>query len=149
VKATIPFVDMFVGLGSASHYLKEWFHPVAAFDSDSDARKVFKKFFPEAVVTADFNNMLVEGDGEGTYKQAAKTARVAFCSPPCSSISVMNDARDESSAQARLVVDTVRLLQDGVLEVMVIESTPNLVAALGGKLYAEMHTAPDFEKGTT
>jgi hypothetical protein len=40
-----------------------------------DARKVFKKFFPEAVVTADFNNMLVEGDGEGTYKQAAKTAR--------------------------------------------------------------------------
>ena len=78
---------------------------MAAFDSDSDARKVFKKFFPEAVVTADFNNMLVEGDGEGTYKQAAKTARVAFCSPPCSSISVMNDARDESSAQARLVVD--------------------------------------------
>jgi hypothetical protein len=138
MKATIPFVDMFVGLGSASHYLKEWFHPVAAFDSDSDAPKVSKKFFPEAVVTADFNNMLVEGDGEGTYKQAAKTARVAFCSPPCSSISVVNDARDESSAQAKLVVDTVRLLQDGVLEVMVIESTPNLVAALGGKLYAEM-----------
>jgi hypothetical protein len=97
---------MFVGLGSASHYLKEWFHPVAAFDSESDARDVFTKFFPEAVVTANFNNMLVEGDGEGTYKQAAKTARVAFCSPPCSSISVVNDARDESSAQARLVVDS-------------------------------------------
>jgi hypothetical protein len=129
---------MFVGLGSASHYLMEWFHPVAAFDSDSDAREVFTKFFPEAVVTTDFNNMLVEGDGDGTYKQAAKTARAAFCNPPCSSISVVNDARDESSAQARLVVDTVRLLQDGVLEVMIIESTPNLVAALGGKLYAEM-----------
>jgi hypothetical protein len=50
-KETIPFVDMFVGLGSASHYLKEWFHPVAAFDSDSDAREVFTKFFPEAVVS--------------------------------------------------------------------------------------------------
>ena len=59
VKTTIPFVDMFVGLGSASHYLKEWFHPVAAFDSDSDAREGFTKFFPEAVVTADLNNMLL------------------------------------------------------------------------------------------
>jgi hypothetical protein len=28
VKATIPFVDIFVGLGSASRYLKEWFQAV-------------------------------------------------------------------------------------------------------------------------
>jgi hypothetical protein len=141
-KTTIPFIEMFVGIGSASHYLKEWFHPVAAFDSDADARTVFSKFSPDAVLTTNFNNMLAGGDGEGAYKHAAKTARVAFSSPPCSNISVVNvrgsTTRDESSAEAKLVVDTVCLLQDGALEVMIIESTPNLVAALGGKLYSEV-----------
>jgi hypothetical protein len=36
--STVPFVEMFSGVGIASHYLKQRFHPTAAFDSDPDAQ---------------------------------------------------------------------------------------------------------------
>jgi hypothetical protein len=71
---TIPFIDMFSGIGSASHYLKQWCHPVAAFDSDADAENVFTSHFPGVPMAGDFDNITNGPDGPGTYKQRGGSA---------------------------------------------------------------------------
>jgi hypothetical protein len=73
-KTTVPFVEMFSGVGSASHYLREWFHPVAAFDSDVDVRAMVSEHLPQCTMATDFASMLAAGDGEGTFLGAAKGA---------------------------------------------------------------------------
>jgi hypothetical protein len=97
---------------------------VAAFDSDADAANVFTSHFPGVPMAGDFDNITNGPDGPGTYKQAARQERVAFASPPCSDISVINDSRNESSKQARLIVRTVQSLSEGNIEVMVVWNLP-------------------------
>ena len=109
--STVPMVEIFCGIGSASHYLKHLFHPVGAFDSDAGARDVMSKRFPQCTMATDFASVMAAGDGPGTFIEAAKGARVAFASPPCSQTSVVNKARDESSYTARLYVYMLNILR--------------------------------------
>jgi hypothetical protein len=109
--STIPFVEMFSGVGSASHYLKQWFHPTAAFDSDPAAQAVMAKHFPACAMAADCESILAGGEDTTKFAAAAKSARVAFGSPPCSQTSVVNKQRDESSPTAMLSVTVLKLLE--------------------------------------
>jgi hypothetical protein len=136
--STVPFVEMFSGVGSASHYLKQWFHPTAAFDSDPNAQAVMAKHFPTCAVAADCESILAGGVGTTEFATAAKSARVAFASPPCSQTSVVNKQRDESSPMAMLSVAVLKLLAYFPFEVLVLESTPGLASALGGRPMAAM-----------
>jgi len=132
-------VELFAGVGSLSHYLRGTFHPIAAFDSDADARAVMSAHFPQCTMATDFASVMAAGDGDGTFLGAAKGARVAFASPPCSQTSVVNKQRDESSYAARLCIYMLQVLAVAPLEVMVFESTPAIMSALGGRLMAEMY----------
>jgi hypothetical protein len=136
--STVPFVEMFSGVGSASHYLKQWFHPTAAFDSDPAAQAVMAKHFPACAMAADCESILAGGEGTTKFAAAAKSARVAFASPPCSQTSVVNKQRDESSPTAMLSVTVLKLLEYFPFEVFVLESTSGLASALGGRLMAAM-----------
>jgi site-specific DNA-cytosine methylase len=89
-------------------------------------------------MATDFASVMAAGDGPGTFIEAAKGARVAFASPPCSQTSVVNKAGDESSYTARLSVYTLNILRYLSLEVLIVESTPTIVSALGGRLLTEM-----------
>ena len=109
--STIPFVEMFSGVGSASHYLKQWFHPTAAFDSDPAAQAVMAEHFPACAMAADCESILAGGVGTAKFAAAAKSARVAIASPPCSQTSVVNKQRDESSPTAMLSVTVLKLLE--------------------------------------
>jgi site-specific DNA-cytosine methylase len=127
---TVPCVELFVGLGSASHYLRKWFHPVAAFDADPAARAVVSQHFPECPMATDFQSMMMAGSGTGTFLGAAKGARVGFASPPCSQTPVVNNNRDESSYTTRLAVYMLQVLAVAPLEVLLVfESNPAIASA--------------------
>jgi site-specific DNA-cytosine methylase len=97
--------------------------------------------FPQYTMAADFASVMAAGDGEGTFLGAAKSARVAFASPPCSQTSVVNKQRDESSYAARLCIYMLQVLAVAPMKVLVFESTPAIMSALGGRLMAEMYAA--------
>jgi hypothetical protein len=90
--STIPMVEMFSGVGSASHYLRDKFHPVAAFDSDTDSQTVMAKHFPQCEMAGDFESVISGHASANKFMEAAEGARVGFANPPCSQTSIVTSS---------------------------------------------------------
>jgi site-specific DNA-cytosine methylase len=99
---------------------------------------MFKSAFPDATCSTSFTDALAPGSN---FLRSAKEARVGFASPPCLDISVVNTARNESSACAELTVDCVKALRMVRHEILCLETTTTVASARGGHLLQSVYQA--------
>ena len=124
------FVDAFGGYGSITRVLGLAGHvPVAYFDASATAVDEYDKICPFVPSSSDLDTAMRDPD----FVLAARSADVAFATPPCRSYSSAGKQQGDSTADGELLV---RHLDDMLREVSprvhVIETSP---------------TVPEFDNG--